>query len=144
MSVRHAIPNSAAFPAAGRLIVAVAALIVVGSALPTGSDSSPGYSAEERLSAEADQMMATIEALSDHLAANESPELAMAWEDLRRDLQSVNRDLENARSSVDLNLLVERVGTFRVEFATAPGMRETAEVWDQLTNQLEALAGRSQ
>lgn len=146
MSVRHATPDAAVFPAAGRLIVAVVALIVVGSGLSTGSGSeySPEYSPEVRFSAEASQMMATIEVLSEGLADHESPELAIAWEDLRSDLQSVSRDLESARFSVDVEGLVERVENFREEFATARGMSEKAEVWDQLTQHLKDLESRTQ
>lgn len=140
MSVRDATPDPVAFPAGGRLIVAVAALIVVGSWLTTGSDSSSPYSSEDRPSAEANQMLATIEALSESLAAHESPELAMAWEDLRSDLESVSRDLESARSPIDVDGLIERVEAFREEFANVGGMTEKADVWDQLTNHLKDLA----
>jgi len=144
MSVRHTTPDSAVFPAAGRLIVAMAALIVVGSGLSTGSGPGPGYSPEVRLSAEANQMMVTIEALSEGLTDHESSELATAWEDLRSDLESVSRDLESARFSVDVDGLVERVENFREEFATARGMSERAELWDQLTNHLKGLASVTQ
>jgi hypothetical protein len=144
MSVRLATPDSAVFPAAGRLIVAVAALIVLGSGLSTGSSSAPGYRSEVRLSAEANEMMVTIEALSGVLTDHESPELAIAWEDLRSDLESLSRDLESARFSLDVDGLVERVERFREEFATARGMSEKAEVWDQLTNQLRGLESPTQ
>ena len=144
MSVRHATPDSAVFPATGRLIVAVVALIVVGSSLSTGSGSGSEYSPEVRFSAEANQMMATIEVLSEGLADHESPELAIAWEDLRSDLESVSRDLESARFSVDVDGLIERVENFRKEFATARGMSEKAEVWDQLTQHLKDLESLTQ
>ncbi|HEX6299797.1 MAG TPA: hypothetical protein VF148_04995 [Acidimicrobiia bacterium] len=143
MSVGHATPHAAAFPAAVRLVVAVAALIVVGSGLTAGSDSSPRYGSADRVSEEANQMMATIEALSESLAAHESPEMVMAWEDLRSDLESVSRDLESARFSVDVDGLVERVRIFREEFASVEGVTENAEVWDRLTNHLKELASHS-
>lgn len=89
-------------------------------------------------------MMATIETLSESLADHESPDLAVAWDDLRNDLESVSRDLESARFSVDVDGLVERVENFREEFAPAGGMSEKAEAWDQLANQLKDLASRSE
>jgi chorismate-pyruvate lyase len=89
-------------------------------------------------------MMATIEVLSEGLADHESPELAIAWEDLRSDLESVSRDLESARFSVDVDGLIERVENFRKEFATARGMSEKAEVWDQLTQHLKDLESLTQ
>lgn len=88
-------------------------------------------------------MMLTIEALTESLADHESPELAMAWEDLRGDLESVGRDLEGAHFSVDVDGLIARVSSFRQEFAAARGVSEEAEVWDQLSSHLEDLAAHS-
>lgn len=144
MSARQATPDSAVFPAAGGLIVALVALVFIASGISGGSDTSPGYSPEGRLSAEESQMMLTIEALSENLDADESPEVAMAWEDLRGDLESVSRDLENARFSVDVDGLIARVNTFREEFAAARGVSEAPGFWDQLSSHLEDLANHSQ
>lgn len=55
----------------------------------------------------------------------------------------MSRDLENARFSIDVEDLVERVGTFREEFTSVQEVSEKGEVWHQLTKQLQDLASLS-
>jgi hypothetical protein len=136
-------PDSDAFQAAGRLLVALTILLLIGSSLPAGTDVTPFSGHADRLSAETDQLRETLDSLSEALEGNESSQLKMAWEDLHSDLESVTSDVERARMSIDADGLVNRVESFRESFASVPGVSEKSDEWDQLTRLLSDLLGRT-
>lgn len=132
-------PDSPAFLAAGRLLVALAILLLVGTGLRAGTDVTPVSEPENRQSAEADQLRTILGSLSQAVRGNESPQLTMAWEDLRSDLESVSRDLERARVSIDVVGLVNRVESFRETFASLPDANVKSDEWDRLARLLNGL-----
>jgi hypothetical protein len=135
-------PDSASFLAAARLVVALAALLLIGSSLPAITNDRPAPGQEQTVSVAADELRETLDSISGSLPDDRSDQMSMAWEDLRSDLESVSRDIERARASFDPDGLVNRVETFRETYIAA-GKNQNSEDWDQLVRLLSGLGGRA-
>jgi hypothetical protein len=141
-SQRRVAPDSASFLAAARLVVALAALLLIGSSLPAITNDIPAPGQEQTLSVDAREIREILDSISGALPGDRSDQMSMAWEDLRSDLESVSRDIERSRATFDADGLVNRVETFRETYFAA-GQDQNSEDWDQLVLLLSGLGGQA-
>lgn len=122
-----------------RLALATMMLVVAGCA--TTLEPVDTVPTSRQFPEEAAEIREILDSMSD-LAADDSEELVMAWDDLRSDLVSVSSDLERDAKSMELEGMVRRIEGFRDRFGSAEVVRSFDSEWEQLMRGLRDIHDR--